>query len=213
MIRSRVEMTKPSIVGVSILDISKCLMYEFHYEFMLEHFKKENNQCCKLLYTDTDSFLYELSGQDADPYEFMRKHSNEFDTSDFAKNNIYGIRPMNNKELGMMKDENSGEVIEEVICLRSKMYIIIFANSDKVVKRAKGVKKYVLDKKITFDDFKRCITTRSPMEESQNCMRSLKHDVFNTTNMKKVLDFFDDKRYLKRDGGHSTLPWGHYSIR
>lgn len=219
MIRTNVEMTKPSIVGIAALEIAKCLMYEFHYDFML---KRYNHKNCKILYTDTDSFLYELTYDDvncelskkSDAYkELIGGNSDKFDTSDFPQNNVYGIQQKNRKVIGKMKDEYNGEIIAEFIGLRSKMYAIRFENSEKKPeKRAKGVKGYVLDKKITFDDYKKRIVEQNVMEEHQNCMRSVKHEVFNITSKKKVLDPFDDKRYL-RPNSHSTLAWGHHSIR
>lgn len=258
MHRLNVMMTKPTIVGAAILEISKCLMYEFHYDFIMKHFNEKN---CKILYTDTDSFLYEFKGKDNDPYKFIRKHSDKFDTSDFAENNPFGIERLNNKVLGLMKDELSGEIIVEFIGLRAKMYVILTL-IDNIIKRAKGVKKYVLDKKIVLDDFRRCLEEQRKfneillekmkdelndektekiigyfkdkkrikldkisrdnyktyakeqctMTEEQSCMRSDKHTVYNITNNKKVLDPFDDKRYLI-PGSNSTLAWGHKNIR
>lgn len=115
MIRLSVNMTKPTIVGIAILEISKCLMYEFHYDFMIRHFNEKN---CKILYTDTDSFLYELKCDDV--YAFIRQNYNAFDTSDFPIDNLYGILHVNKKILGKMIDELNGEIIAEFIGLRSK---------------------------------------------------------------------------------------------
>lgn len=233
MTRLNVMMTKPTIVGIAILDISKCLMYEFHYDFIMKHF---NEKICKILYTDTDSFLYEFTGESNDPYEFMRKHSNEFDTSDYPKINPFGIQQLNKKVLGLMKDELKGELIEEFIGLRAKMYAIRTSREreNEVIKRAKGVKTNVLEKKISFKDYKKCIEeqkklrervrsmTKRDLEEfiqkhctkveKQSCMRSIEHTVYNITSDKKVLDPFDDKRYLI-PGSHSTYAWGHKNIR
>lgn len=225
MHKSKVWMIKPTIVGIAILEISKCLMYEFHYDFMLKHFNKENVQC-KILYTDTDSFLYELSGDNDDkvnPHKFIANNSNEFDTSDYAKDNKYGIGSWNKKVLGKMKDEMNGQIIQEFIGLRSKMYCIRTLNNDdddddsekKLIKKAKGVKKCVLDKKITFMHYKQCLESLSKdsvIVKEQSCIRSFKHDVFQITNDKKVLDPFDDKRYLIPNS-YATLAWGHKNIR
>lgn len=205
-------MSKATIVGIAILEISKCMMYEFHYDFIRKHF--DHNEC-KIIYTDTDSFLYEfkdVKNRNIDPYEFIRNNNSEFDTSDFAENNQFKIKRLNKKVVGKMKDELNGQIINEFIGLRSKMYTMRIFNHDKVVKRAKGVKKCVLNNKITFADYKNCIENLCQMTEKQSCMRSDKHTVFNITNDKKVLDPFDDKRYLIPDS-HSTWAWGHKNIR
>ncbi|XP_031633765.1 uncharacterized protein LOC116347343 [Contarinia nasturtii] len=114
--RLNVFMTKPVIVGAAILEISKCKMYEFHYDFILQKFDYEH---CQIQYTDTDSFLYNFICEDA--YEFIRENKEKFDTSDFPPNNPYHIQQFNKKVLGVMKDEYSGEIIKEFIGLRSKI--------------------------------------------------------------------------------------------
>lgn len=95
------------------------------------------------------------------------------------------------------------------------MYCIRTSKNSETIKKAKGVKKCVLDKQITFEHYKKCLENMSKdsvVVEPQITMRSLKHNVFNITTNKKVLDPFDDKRYLMPNS-HSTLAWGHYKIR
>lgn len=203
--RLNIYMTKPVLVGVSILEISKCKMYEFHYDFIRKHFKPEQ---CTIQYTDTDSFLYEFKCDDI--FEFIKTNSNQFDTSDFPENNPYKIQKLNKKIVGLMKDEYSGTIVEEFIGLRSKMYTIK-THSNKISKRAKGVKKNILNKKISFEDYKRCLNQKCNLFEKQTTIKSLLHNVFTVTNSKKVLDPFDDKRFIIPNT-HSTLAWGHYKI-
>ncbi|CAB0035839.1 unnamed protein product [Trichogramma brassicae] len=76
--KTSVTIMKPIYVGLAILDISKTLVYRFHYDYMI-HTYKDN---CKLLYTDTDSLLYEIKNQDV--YARMEKDIHEFDTFDYA---------------------------------------------------------------------------------------------------------------------------------
>ena len=52
------KLCKPIIVGFSILELSKWKMYEFHYEKMLKWYPS-----ARMLFTDTDSFLYEVETQ------------------------------------------------------------------------------------------------------------------------------------------------------
>ena len=56
MNKTKVKMNKPIYLGLSILDISKILMYEFWYDYM----KPKHNDNVKLCYTDTDSFVMNI---------------------------------------------------------------------------------------------------------------------------------------------------------
>ena len=53
-------MNKPVYLGQAILDLSKTLMYEFHYDYMRPKYTRE----VKLCYMDTDSFVYEIETED-----------------------------------------------------------------------------------------------------------------------------------------------------
>ncbi|XP_065204586.1 uncharacterized protein LOC135834592 [Planococcus citri] len=101
--------------------------------------KREYKNDVKLLYTDTDSLI--LSIKTPDFYSDMKGMIDEFDTSDYPENNIYGIPQVNKKVIGKFKDEMKGKSIEEFIGLASKLYSIkVFEEDEK--KRAKGVKKH-----------------------------------------------------------------------
>ncbi|GFX51683.1 uncharacterized protein TNCV_5013861 [Trichonephila clavipes] len=106
---------KPIYVGMSILDLSKQLMYDFHYNAM----KPKYGGNIKLLHMDTDSFIYDIRTDDF--YEDMKGMIDYFVTSDYQENNRYGMPRVNKKVLGKMKDENAGKILEEFVGLRSKM--------------------------------------------------------------------------------------------
>jgi hypothetical protein len=61
LLKKEVKLNKPIFIGQCVLDNSKYLMYDFHYNFMLEKFKREN---IDLLFTDTDSLCYHIRNQD-----------------------------------------------------------------------------------------------------------------------------------------------------
>lgn len=202
--KTSVHMIKPLIVGFAVLEVSKLKMYSFHYDYMLPKFGDN----LTLNYTDTDSFIYTIFCDDLYE-ECIKKDSHLFDTSNYDTKNIFGIMK-SDKVLGLMKDENGGQILTEFVGLRSKMYSTR-VNSIDAIKKAKGVKKYVLKQNITFDDYVECIQWCQSTSGNQNRIQSKLHKVYSITQRKKFLCPFDDKRKILPDG-INTLPWGHYSI-
>ena len=91
----------------------------------------------KLLFTDTDSLVYEIQTEEV--YEGFYGDKNLFDFSDYSLNSKF-FDPANKKVIGKMKDEFKGKIISEFVGLKSKMYSLISVN-DKEVTKAKGVNK------------------------------------------------------------------------
>ena len=118
MKRIKIKFDKPLYVGLCILDLSKTIMYDFHYNYIVKKYGCKQ----KLLFTDTDSSAYEIKTEDF--YQDISSDVEEkFDTSNYAKNHPSGIRTgCNKKVIGMMKDECGGEQILEFVGLRAKMY-------------------------------------------------------------------------------------------
>ena len=103
-------------MGSTVLELSKLEMYKFHYGFM-----KDNVSNFELLYTDTDSFIYEIIGENF--YEIMHQNKEYFDLSNYPKYSKYFCND-NKKIPGKMKDEYGGKIIYEVTILKPKMYSI-----------------------------------------------------------------------------------------
>ena len=107
---STVTLCKPIYLGQSILDLSKTLMYEFHYDYIKPKYADNS----RLLFTDTDSLCYEI--KTADFYaDIADDVAARFDTSNYPKDNP--IAGHNKNVLGMMKDEAAGQVITEFVDL------------------------------------------------------------------------------------------------
>ena len=113
MKKTKVKMNKPIYLGLSILEISKTLMYEFWYDYMKP--KYANN--VKLCYIDTDSFIINIKTNEDE--DIASDVENRFDTSNYEVN-----RPLplgkNKKVIGLMKDELGGKIITEFVTLRPK---------------------------------------------------------------------------------------------
>jgi hypothetical protein len=112
----------------------------------------------------------------------------------------------NKKVIGKFKDELNGIKILEYIGLRSKMYSYRTENS--VSKKLKGIKKAVLKKEISFEDYKNCLFNQKEYFHRQKVNRSHKHDIFTEEVKKNSLSWKDDKRHLLPNCT-DTLAFGH----
>ena len=147
-----VKMAKPLYLGMSILDISKTLMYEFWYDYI----NPKYGDRAKLCYTDTDSFIIYIKTED-----FFEDISNDverwFDTSNYNENDK---RPLpigkNEKIPGLFKDELGGKIITEVVALRPIIYENLMDDGSDH-KKAKGTKRCVIKQKLTFENYKDCL--------------------------------------------------------
>ena len=207
MKKTSLTMNKPVYLGMCILDLSKTIMYDFHYNYI----KPKYGAKAKLLFTDTDSFMYEIETEDF--YKDISKDvKDRFDTSDYPENHPSGIPTgINKKVLGMFKDEAAGKRIKEFVGLRAKLYSFIMEDG-KENKRCKGVKKQVVESSITHEDYKTCLRTGKEQLRKQNILRSYEHEVFTEEVNKIALSSIDDKRHILSDGIH-TLAWGHHKIK
>ena len=197
---------KPVYLGMCILDLSKTLMYDFHYNYI----KKKYGSKAKLLFTDTDSLCYVIETED-----FYKDISGDveakFDTSNYAKCHPSGIPVgVNKKVIGMFKDECGGKVMQEFVELRAKLYSYKMYEGQEQ-KRCKGVKQSVVRNKISFEDYKICLFSRKEQMRKTNVIRSHKHVVYTEEVNKVVVSADDDKRVILKDGIH-TLAIGHYQL-
>jgi len=204
-----VKYNKPVQVGFTVLELSKHLMYDFHYSKMLKMFDPKNVKMC---YTDTDSFVYHIKTEDfyADLKEIVNDPTQKvFDTSEYPVDNQYGYKLVNKKVLGCFKDELNGVPMQKFVALRAKCYT--FIAGDEVKSKAKGVKKYVT-KTLTPSEYMQCIRNQNlNIFKNQYVFRSRNHQIY-TENIRKVaLNGKDDKRFICPDK-ITTLALGHKDI-
>ena len=201
MKKTKVKMNKPIYLGLSILEISKTLMYEFWYDYM----KPKHNNNVKLCYMDTDGFIMNIKTNDF--YEDIASDvENMFDTSNYEVH-----RPLptgkNKKVIDLMKNELGGKIITEFVTLRPKTYSFLF-DDGKEDKNAIGTKKCVIKKTIKFNDYKKCLLSDEVIRKSQKRFISKKHDVY-TENINKIaLGNNDDKRIVSSNK-ISSYPYGY----
>ena len=157
MEKTTVRLNKPIQIGMTILDLSKTLMYRFHYDYVKPKWGNE----AALLFTDTDSLCYEI--QTDDFYEDIKDDASEwFDTSNYEEDHPL-FSKKNKKQVGFMKDEGGGSQILRFVGLRSKLYTYEVDrerdNNGKwkynvQKKKCKGIRKCIIKKEITVGDLK-----------------------------------------------------------
>nr|XP_018913796.1 PREDICTED: uncharacterized protein LOC109041820 [Bemisia tabaci] len=197
-LKKYIKHSSPVQIAQCILDVSKCKIYEFYYEFLLPNFKDS----LQLILQDTDSLLVEAKG---DLYKFMSENMDQFDTSDFPKD--HSLHSDRNKKIpGVFTEEFNGDPIKFVVSLRPKMYSVTTVNSEK--KRGKGVKTSTLQKEITVSDYLDCLFQRKDFSHDQCSIISKKHVLYTVKTKKKTLSSYDDKRMVENNG-ITTISYGY----
>ena len=180
--KTEIKINKSVYLRQAILDLSKMLMYEFHYDYMRPRYGSK----VKLCYMDTDSFVYEIETKDF--YRDIAKDVEErIDTSEYSKDDN---RPLptgkNKKKIGLMKGELGGKIMTEFVALRAKIYAYrktdgLTAQYEHFVvydeKRCKGTKKCGNSEGLTFDKYKICLFDGKTVCRGQMLLESKKHEV------------------------------------
>ena len=180
---------KPVYVGQAILDLSKTLMFDFHYNYIQKKYKDK----AELLFTDTDSLIYQIHTKD-----FYKDISSDilskFDTSDYPPDHESGIQTgVNKKIIGMFKDEVVGKQITHFVGLRPKLYSFKI-EENKELRKCKGIKKSVVKKTMDFNDYVQCLFTGEKEMRTMKIIRSENHDIYSKEVNKIALSNEDDKR-------------------
>ena len=184
----------------AFLDISKLIMYKFHYEWSVKKFGSN----LKLCMTDTDSLL--CSSMTEDIYEDIKKDLDLFDTSAYPKDHkCYSEK--NKKRLGVFKDETESIPIKEFVGLRAKCYAFV-KQGDKTKKVAKGVPRTAI-KNLKFDNYKKCLFQKTTKTTTTEVIGSKQHRVVTKKLTKLSLSPYDNKRWVC-DDGVATMAFGDF---
>ena len=201
--KTEIYMNKPVQIGMSILDISKTLMYDFYYGYL----KPKYGDKVRLLFTDTDSVMFLIETEDfyEDIAHDIRKW---FDTSNYPMDHPSEISTgVNKMVIGMFKDEVEGKIITEFVGLRAKNYA--YMCEEEEYKKCKGIKMNVTRKDISFKDYKDCMLHNVQLRCKMNILQSHLHEEYSVEVNKITLAANDDKRVILKDGVH-TLAHGHF---
>jgi hypothetical protein len=140
----------------------------------------------------------------------MKDNKQQFDFSDYKPDHFcYDVT--NKKVIGKMKDETNGDPISEFVGLRPKMYSQLTYHSGEyeAKKRAKGIKKSVVEKNVTHEMFKKSLLDSEVILSKMTTFRSYKHEMYTIDVNKVGLCPYDDKRCLMKDG-INTVALGHF---
>ena len=201
--RVKVTLNKPIYIGFTILDLSKTLMYMFHYLHILAKYGNK----ARLLFSDTDSVCYVIETDDLS--EDMHEDIHLFDTSNYPKDHFL-YSEERKKAVGYFKDEMGGTPIFQFVGLRPKMYSILTKNDNK--KTAKGISKNTIQKHLKHEEYLQSLFKGNRFYHKMKYIRSNHHDIYTTAIKKASICPLDDKRFILKDGIKS-LAYNHFRIR
>ena len=172
---------------MSILELSKVLMYKFHYDYI----KNKYDNKSKLLFTDNDSSMYEIKTEDVS--EGFNSDKEMFDFSNYSTKSKY-YDGSNKLFIGKTKDETGCAAIEEFVGLKPKMFLFLVDDNSEH-KKAKGVNKNVFAG-ISHNEYEDILLNNKCLKHSMNRIQS-KDQQIRTYEINKIsLSSFDEK-YIK----------------
>ena len=201
MYKKNVLDNKHVYVGKTILDLSKVHMMNFHYNVTQKNFKDKHH----LLYSDTDSLIYEIMTDDI--YDWCKKNKQYFDLSECKRKEIHSDE--NKKILGMFKDELHGLIMIEFIGLTPKIYSYNYLTlTGEVInkKTLKGISKTTVEKDINHNDYVKTKESSVNIEKDMTTIRSFKHRIYTIKQTKTALSSFYDKMRMIDDS--NCVPFG-----
>jgi hypothetical protein len=205
MDKSKIALDRLYAIGFTILELSKLHMYASYYDFFLPALGGPSQ--VELVLTDTDSLVLQVSNMTQE--EMHSRISQIMDYSNYPSEHKL-FNEAKKAIPGYFKDENSGNVLKEVVGLKAKCYALEIENSGTSIV-CKGVGK-VGRNSLTLDLYKSCINSFESLKADTYNIQSKNHQLYTQKIRKVALSTLDDKRFLLACGKH-TLPHGHYRAK
>ena len=166
---TQILMNKPVYLGLSVLELYNILMYEFWYDYV----KPKYGEKTKLCYIDTDSFVVSIKADDICK-DIPEDVETRFDTSNHELDRPFPKRK-NEEVIGLMKDELGEKIMTKFVRLRAIAYSYLIDDGSKDNK-AKGTKKYIMKRKLKFENHKNCLEA-TQLENEINHQEENKIDI------------------------------------
>jgi hypothetical protein len=182
--REKIVYDKPVYIGCAILDLSKLKMIEFHYDVIDKQFGEK----AKLIYGDTDSFVYEIEHEDI--YKWQKE--NETDWLDLSDSKAPDL-----SSDGFFKDELNSQILTEWISLNPKCYAYRYQSlehNDNILeqKKVKGVSHIIVKKTLAIKTYNNTVDTDKTVSRELTTIRSLNQELFSISNTKDCLTSYYD---------------------
>ena len=147
-------------MGMCILDLSKTLMYDFHYNYI----KKKYNNSARLLFTDTDSLTYEIEVEDI--YKDFWNDKDMFDNSDYPESSPYYCN-VNKKIIGKSRTKLVASRSPNSLVLSLRCILM-----SKIMKKVEGLLKKVIKNNIKHEDYKNTLINNEQMHHKMKTIGS-----------------------------------------
>ena len=185
--RLALKLNKPAYNGMCVLELRKILMYKFHCDYI----KNKYDDNSKLLFTDTDSLIYEIKTEDV--YEDFSNDKELFDVSNYLPESKF-YDTSHKLAIGKMKDETGSAAIKEFVELKPKMCSLLVDNREH--KKAKGVNRNAVAT-ISHNEYKDVLLNNKCKRQSMNRIQSKEHKIGTNEINKVSLSRFDGKIYIQ----------------
>ena len=131
-------MNKPVYLGLSVVDISKIMVYQYQYNYV----KSKYGGNARLCYTDSESFIVHVKSEDVHA-DLGGDGDTRFDESNYE---FQRLLPKTKKVMGQLKDKFGGRIMKEFIA-EICSYLI---DDGYVNKKANRTKKCIIKCEIKF---------------------------------------------------------------
>ena len=143
-------MNKSVYLGLSILEISKIVMYEIWYDYV----KPKYGEKAKLCFMNTDSFIIFLKAEDI-YVDIAKEVETRFDISNYELDRSLA-KGENKTVIGLMRGDLGEKIMVEFTALRPKTYSYLTDDNDEN-RKSKSTKTSVVKRKLKFENFKHCL--------------------------------------------------------